>query len=76
MVKMSLAKTSNQLDLSDCELETVPDEVLQMADLEVSSSALHGDLCHLVMMSPLKCYRFVVLSQRYRHGSGDTLCRS
>jgi hypothetical protein len=39
MVKFSLAETSNQLDLSECGLESVPDEVLRMTDLEVSRTS-------------------------------------
>ncbi len=35
MVKLSLAQTSNRLDLSECELEAVPPEVLELRDLEV-----------------------------------------
>ena len=34
-VKFSLAQTSNRLDLSECELETVPPEVLELKNLEV-----------------------------------------
>lgn len=36
MVKLSLAQTSNQLDLSECGLTSVPDDVLALTNLEVS----------------------------------------
>ncbi len=35
MVKFSLAHTSNQLDLSECGLTSVPQEVLELTNLEV-----------------------------------------
>lgn len=35
MVKISLARTSNQLDLSECELTSVPEEVFTITQLEV-----------------------------------------
>ena len=46
MVKMSLAQTSNQLDLSECGLTSVPDDVLALTNLEVSS---HAILTHVDM---------------------------
>lgn len=36
MVKLSLAQSSNRLDLSECQLEAVPPEVLDLVNLEVS----------------------------------------
>lgn len=48
MVKMSLAQTSNQLDLSECGLTSVPDDVLALTNLEVSSHAISA---HVAMYS-------------------------
>ena len=36
MVKLSLAQSSGKLDLSECELDSVPEEVFALAGLEVS----------------------------------------
>ena len=36
MVKLSLAQSSGKLDLSECELDSVPKEVFALAGLEVS----------------------------------------
>ena len=36
MVKLSLAQSSGKLDLSECELDSVPEAVFALAGLEVS----------------------------------------
>ena len=38
MVKLSLAQSSGKLDLSECELNSVPEEVFALAELEVSTT--------------------------------------
>ncbi|BDA46872.1 probable leucine-rich repeat-containing protein 7 at N-terminal half [Coccomyxa sp. Obi] len=57
---MSLAKTSNQLDLSECGLTSVPDDVLALTDLEELSLAgndlreLPDGLCKLEKLRKLQ----------------------
>ena len=49
MVKLSLAQSSGKLDLSECELDSVPEEVFALAGLEVS---ITGGSCPLHDQAP------------------------
>lgn len=46
MVKLSLAQSSGSLDLSEFELDSVPEEVCSLMQLEVST-IINPDICNM-----------------------------
>ena len=55
MVKLSVARSSGKLDLSDCGLTEVPAEVCDLRDLEASTAShqQHFALVHVCLSSRL-----------------------
>jgi hypothetical protein len=60
-IKIGVARNTGKLDLSDCELDELPEDVLTCLDLEVSSvlgtSWRGGCWQHAFSHAPLRCAR-------------------
>ena len=67
MVKLDLAKSSGRLDLSECQLEAVPPEVLDLADLEVGPPSSSQDSANTRMCQDVG----VLWNARRRAASGE-----
>lgn len=74
MVKLSVARSSGKLDLSNCGLTEVPEELCSIIDLEVYIHFTQDLTFHMTMSSVLSDFR--LSDCMHQHSSFPHCCKS